>query len=183
MIHKKRKIEPRGIALIMSMFVLFFLMSLALSYSFAIKLEISLARNYADDLQAQYCAKAGIYRALGELKKGLKTGSFAYPKYDFPEDQELLERYEEIYNNVPVGEGSYTVKFKDNFGQVGLGPMDESSLINISELARKKKRDVLRRLFELATDDLTLVDKLTVRNFPQVFQCPLNIIHRAKYLA
>lgn len=156
---KRLRKNQRGIALIMSMFVLFFLMSLALAYSFAIKLELSLARNYSDDLQAQYCAKAGIYRALGELKKGLKTSSFAYPKYDFAEDMELLERYEEVYNNVPIGNGSYTVKFKDNFGQVGLGPMDESSLINISELAKKKNRDTLRRLFELATDDLTLVDK------------------------
>ena len=152
--------KPRGIALIMSMFVLFFLMSLAISYGFAIKLELSLTRNYMDDLQAQYCAKAGVYRALGEIKKGLKTGSFSYPKYDFPEDSEILERYEEIYNNIPVGEGFYTVKFKDNFGQVGLGPMDESSLINISELAKGKKRDSLRRLFETATDDLTLIDKL-----------------------
>jgi len=158
--RKKNKSKPRGIALIMSMFVLFFLMSLAISYAFAIKLELSLTRNYMDDLQAQYCAKAGVYRALGELKKGLKTGSFAYPKYDFPEDAELLDRYEEVYNNVPVGDGFYTVKFKDNFGQVGLGPMDESSLINISELAKKKKRDTLRRLFETATDNLTLIDKL-----------------------
>jgi len=140
---KRLRKNQRGIALIMSMFVLFFLMSLALAYSFAIKLELSLARNYSDDLQAQYCAKAGIYRALGELKKGLKTSSFAYPKYDFAEDMELLERYEEVYNNVPIGNGSYTVKFKDNFGQVGLGPMDESSLINISELAKKKNRDTV----------------------------------------
>ncbi len=150
----------RGIALISTMFVLFFLLSLALSYAFAIRLEIGLARNYMDDLQAQFCAKAGIYRALGEIKKDLRSGTFAYPRADLPEDVEVLERYQEVYNNVPIGEGFYTVKFKDNFGQVGLGPMDESSLINISVLAQKQKRDVLRRLFETTTDDLTTIEKI-----------------------
>ncbi len=161
--NQKSKLKnQKGIALIISLLVMFFLMSVALAYSFSIKLETNLVRNYMDDLQAQYCAKAGIYRALGEIKKGNNQSSskFGYPRSDFPEDAERLERFDEIYRNVYVGEGSYSVMFKDRFGQKGLGPMDESSLIDINFLAKSQKRDELRRLFETVTDDMTIQDKL-----------------------
>ena len=158
---KKNK-KNKGIALIISLFVMFFLMSLAVAYAFSIKLETSLVRNYMDDLQAQYCAKAGIYRALGEIKKenSQSASKFGYPRSDLPEDTEKIERYSEIYRNVPIGEGAYSVMFKDKFGQKGLGPMDESSLIDISFLAKSQKREELRRLFETSIDDLATVDKL-----------------------
>ena len=161
--NKISKIKnPKGIALIISLFVMFFLMSMAVAYAFAIKLETSLVRNYMDDLQAQYCAKAGIYRALGEIKKENNSSSsrFGYPRGDLPEDTERIERYTEIYKNVNIGEGSYSVMFKDKFGQKGLGPMDESSLIDINALAKGQKRDELRRLFETGSDDMVTVDKL-----------------------
>ena len=154
--------NQKGIALIISLFVMFFLMSLAVAYAFSIKLETNLVRNYMDDLQAQYCAKAGIYRALGEIKKenNQSTSKFGYLRSDLPEDTEKLERYDEIYRNVFIGEGFYSVMFKDKFGQKGLGPMDESSLIDINFLAKSQKRDVLQRLFETGTDDMVTVDKL-----------------------
>ena len=154
------KRRPRGIALITALFVLFFLLTLATTYVFTVQLEINLARNYEDDLKAQYIAKAGIYRAMGELRNQTRSGSFAYPRPDLPEDQELYERYQEVYVDVPVGGGSYTVKFKDNFGQVGYGPMDESSLININALAQKQDRETLSRLFETVVDDFTTIDKI-----------------------
>ncbi len=158
----KSKKKNSGIALIISLFVMFFLMSLAVAYAFSIKLETNLVRNYMDDLQAQYCAKAGIYRALGEIKneRNRSAAKFGYPRSDLPEDAERLERYAEIYQNVPIGKGIYSVRFKDNFGQKGLGPMDESSLIDINTLAKGQKREELRRLFETATDDMVTVDKL-----------------------
>ena len=152
------RLKARGIALIASMFVLFFLMSLGLAFAFAARMEISLARNYADDMQAQYCARAGIYRALAELKIQAQRGFFDYPRSDLADDTELLTRYQEVYNNVPVGEGFYTVKFKDKFGRAALGPFDESSLINISRLAQKGDRETLRRLLQVATDDPLTID-------------------------
>ncbi|NLF39075.1 hypothetical protein GX586_06490 [bacterium] len=159
-VHSLSPRHPRGIALISTMFVLFFLMALALSYAFAARLESSLARNYADDMQAQYCAKAGIYRALAEIKEQERRGYFAYPRMDVPEDAELLTRYQEVFQDYPIGEGTYTVKFKDNFGQAGLGPMDENSLININRLAQREDRETLRRLLQVATDDEVIIGKV-----------------------
>jgi type II secretory pathway component PulK len=150
----------RGVALITALFVLFFLLTLATTYVFTVQLEINLARNYEDDMKAQYIARAGIYRALGELRTQTRSGTFSYPRPDREEDAELFDRYQEVYNNVPVGGGRYTVKFKDNFGQVGLGPMDESSLININALAQSQNRELLSRLFDQSIDDLATVDKV-----------------------
>lgn len=150
----------RGIALIITMFVLFFLSSLALSYAFAIQLETALVRNYRDDMQAQYLARAGVYVALGELRNQQRVGHFAYPRADIPEDAERIERYQEIFLNVPLGDGFYSVKFRDNFGQTGLGPMDESSLIDINALASASNRDALRELFSVATENRSTITKL-----------------------
>jgi len=152
---------PRGIALIITMFVLFFLTALAVSYSFSIQVEMMLARNVLNDVQAHYCAKAGIYRALAELKEQQRSGSFGYPNPTIPEDAELIERYQEIFNNVPIGDGVYTVKFKDNFGQTGLGPMDEDSLINLNRLAQKGDRKTLERLLQIGTDNQTAIEIIT----------------------
>ena len=156
----RRNSRQRGIALIAALFILFFLLTLATTYVFTVQLEINLARNYEDDLRAQYIARAGVYRALGELRNQTRGGSFTYPHPDREEDAELFERYQEVYNNVPLGGGKYTVKFKDNFGQVSLGPMDESSLININKLAESQNREALARLFETSIDDLATVDKI-----------------------
>jgi type II secretory pathway component PulK len=157
---------PRGIALIITMFVLFFLTALAVSYSFSIQVEMMLARNVLNDVQAHYCAKAGIYRALAELKEQQRSGAFGYPNPTVPEDAELIERYQEIFNRVPIvaGEttvGEYTVKFKDNFGQTGLGPMDEDSLINLSRLAQKGDRKTLERLLQVGTDNKCAIEIIT----------------------
>lgn len=160
-----RRRRQRGIALIATLFVLFFLLSLALAYGFAVNLELNFARNFMNDLQAQYCARAGIYRALAELKIQARSGTFAYPRGDTPEEVDLLQRYEEIYRDVPlyvndVEVGRYTVKFKDNFGQTGLGPMDESSLININRLAQRGDRATLERLFKEAISNEDVIRKL-----------------------
>lgn len=152
---------PRGIALIVCMFVLFFLTALAVSYTFSIQVETMLARNVLNDVQAYYCAKAGIYRALAELKEQQRSGSFGYPNPTIDEDAELLERYQEIFVNAPIGPGEYTVKFKDNFGQTGLGPMDENSLININRLAQKGDRKTLERLLQVATDNAGAIEIIT----------------------
>lgn len=160
-----RRPSRRGIALVATLFVLFFLVSLAVAYGFAVNLELNLARNLMQDMQAQYIARAGIYRALAELKIQARSGTFAYPRGDTPEEQDLLQRYEEIYRDVPLYAGDteigrYTVKFKDNFGQTGLGPMDESSLININRLAQRGDRATLERLFREATSNDDLIRKL-----------------------
>jgi len=165
-LRPRRRRAPRGIALIITMFVLFFLTALAVSYSFSIQVEMMLARNVLNDVQAHYCAKAGIYRALAELKQQQRSGAFGYPNPAIPEDAELIERYQEIFNKVPlvVGEntvGEYTVKFKDNFGQTGLGPMDEDSLINLNRLAQKGDRKTLERLLQTGTDNKTAIEIIT----------------------
>ncbi|MBO7434437.1 general secretion pathway protein GspK [bacterium] len=151
--------RPRGVVLVMVCFILFFLITLTTAYVYSIQTELRLARNYVDDVKAYYLAKAGIYRCIAEMKRESMSGKLN-PRADLPEDAETLKRFEEIFLCYPLGDGNFTVKYQDDFGQKGLGPMDEASLINISSWAENKSYDSLRQLFRIALVDEEVINKL-----------------------
>ena len=151
--------RPRGVVLVMVCFILFFLITLTTAYVYSIQTEIRLARNYVDDIKAYYLAKAGIYRCIAEMKRQSMSGKLN-PRADLSEDAETLKRFEEIFLCYPLGDGNFTVKYQDDFGQKGLGPMDEASLINISAWAASKSYESLKRLFRVALVDDEVINKL-----------------------
>ena len=152
--------RPRGVVLVMVCFILFFLITLTTAYVYSIQTELRLARNYVDDVKAYYLAKAGIYRCIAEMRRE-GGSSKVCPRADLPEDAETLKRFEEIYLCYPLGDGNFTVKYQDAFGQKGLGPMDEASLINISAWAEQKSYESLKNLFRIALTDDETIDRLT----------------------
>ena len=152
--------RPKGVILVMVCFILFFLITLTTAYVYSIQTEMRLARNYVDDVKAYYLAKAGIYRCIAEMRRESMSGKLA-PRADLPEDAETLKRFEEIFLCYPLGDGNFTVKYQDEFGQKGLGPMDEASLINISAWAEQKSYESLKRLFRIALVDDETIDRLT----------------------
>lgn len=152
--------RPRGVVLVMVCFILFFLVALTTAYVYSIQTEIRLARNYVDDIKAYYLAKAGIYRCMAEMKRQDFTAHIP-PRADLPDDAETLKRFEEIFLCYPLGDGNFSVKYQDGFGQRGLGPFDEASLINISAWAENKSAESLKQLFRTALVDDELIDQLT----------------------
>ena len=151
--------RPRGVVLVMVCFILFFLVTLTTAYVYSIQTEIRLARNYVDDIRAYYLAKAGIYRCIAEMKREDFANKIK-PRADLEEDRETIKRFEEIFLCYPLGGGNFTVKYQDEFGQKGLGPFDEASLINISAWAQNKSYESLKKLMRVALTDEKTIDRL-----------------------
>jgi general secretion pathway protein K len=59
--------NPEGIALLMVLWVMAILSVLALEFSFAMRTEINIAKNYKEELQLYALAKGGVQRAVAEL--------------------------------------------------------------------------------------------------------------------
>ena len=70
---KKLNSNQNGIALMIVLWVLVLLMALATEFAFSMKMEVNTTRNYKEDTESYYLAKAGINLALAEL---LKDASF-----------------------------------------------------------------------------------------------------------
>ena len=59
--------NPEGIALLMVLWVMAILSVLALEFSFAMRTEVNIAKNYKEELQLYALAKGGVQRAVAEL--------------------------------------------------------------------------------------------------------------------
>jgi general secretion pathway protein K len=59
--------NPEGIALLLVLWVMAILSVLALEFSFAMRTEINIAKNYKEELQLYALAKGGVERAVAEL--------------------------------------------------------------------------------------------------------------------
>ena len=152
---KSGKISNKGIALISVMFVLFFLITMASTFIFSVQLEQKLAEYYSSEVKAHFAAKAGIYRAIGELRyNNLMSGTFTYPEINSNYNEEQHERNEEVYNNIEIGDCTYSVGHQN-----GLGLIDESSLIDINA-AILNKRQVMIDILMTVIDNESLVEKI-----------------------
>ena len=66
---KMLKTNQNGIALMIVLWVLVLLMALATEFAFSMKMEVNTTRNYKEDTESYYLAKAGLNLALAELFK------------------------------------------------------------------------------------------------------------------
>ena len=128
--------RQKGAILIVSFWVLLILSMLVIGLGHKLSLEIRLTHNHLDSLKAVYIAKAGIQRALAERLKALRSQS----GIDADAFNKSWFNNKEIFKNVKLGEGAYTV---ENFQMPGLyGMCDEQCKININTASD----DVLRAL-------------------------------------
>ena len=70
---KRLNSNQNGIALMIVLWVLVLLIALATEFAFSMKMEVNTTRNYKEDTESYYLAKAGLNLALAEL---LKTARF-----------------------------------------------------------------------------------------------------------
>jgi general secretion pathway protein K len=70
---RKLNSNQSGIALMIVLWVLVLLMTLATEFAFSMKMEVNTTRNYKEDTESYHLAKAGLNLALAEL---LKNASF-----------------------------------------------------------------------------------------------------------
>jgi len=66
---KRLNSNQNGIALMIVLWVLVLLIALATEFAFSMKMEVNTTRNYKEDTESYYLAKAGINLAVAELLK------------------------------------------------------------------------------------------------------------------
>jgi len=91
-----------GIAMMVVLWVLVLLIALATEFAFSMKMEVNTTRNFKEDIESYYLAKAGIAMAMSEILKparfhsihpdhGWITGMPQAPKEDSSENKEASE--------------------------------------------------------------------------------------------
>ena len=79
---KKLKNNQNGIALMIVLWVLVLLAALATEFAFSMRTEVNTTRNYKEDVESYYLAKAGIQLAFAELLKKARFHSI-HPEHGF----------------------------------------------------------------------------------------------------
>lgn len=144
--------KKNGTILITTLWILAILSVLAIGIGFRVSIEARLSKYNIDRVKAQYCAKAGIVKALKILYKG---GSGGYdtirqcgitlpPNIALPEGEDPLKK---IFTE-NVGDGAFTVSY-DEAGVNYYGMADEDRKININ----KADKAILLNLLGLNNKD------------------------------
>jgi general secretion pathway protein K len=139
---KKLKTNQKGIALMIVLWVLVLLMALATEFAFSMKMEVNTTRNYKEDTESYYLAKAGLNLALAELFKnasfhsihseyGWITGNpvkVSNPNTDsLPEDG--IEAFDIVNRtDIKLGNGTFTYKITDENGKISINSATKKML-------------------------------------------------------
>jgi len=130
--------DSRGVALIMVLWVITILTVVVLEFSFAMRTEVNITKNFKDELQLYAAAQGGVQRAIAEmifkndtrlqqLRKTMKTEEIASGKKEW----------------VPDGR-PYTVHF--DRGECELRIMSEAGKININTVSEMTLRKIIGNL-------------------------------------
>lgn len=131
-------LREKGVALIMVLWVMVILSVVALEFSFAMRTEITIAKNHKEDLQRHAMAEGGVQRAIAEL----------IYKHD-PRTQQMKKTLslEEIPQEQQewVADGrAYTLSFDQGSCEIRI--MSEAGKININMVSEVLLRKVIGQL-------------------------------------
>jgi general secretion pathway protein K len=159
---KKLNSNQSGIALMIVLWVLVLLMALATEFAFSMKMEVNTTRNYKEDTESYYLAKAGINLALAELLKdasfhsihdeyGWITGagnSAINPSIDAEKAPAEGEGVFDIVNrtDIKLGNGTITYTIKDENGKISINSASKiilNKLLAYSGVKEKLDQDII----------------------------------------
>lgn len=137
--------SQRGIALILTLLITAILVTLIVEMNYSTQVDVRIAGNLRNDLQASYLAKSGINIAI------------SYLKYDAQntETDDLTEDWAKSYPPIPVGEGFVKVVIED-----------ESAKININRLVNEGGEqdelifNAMARLLERTEIDMAILNSI-----------------------
>ncbi len=141
MIDLLRKREE-GVALILTLLITAILVTLIVEVNYSTQVDLRIAGNFRNDLQAGYLAKSGVNIAISYLKYDVET----------TDTDSLDEDWAKPYPPIPVGDGFVMVLIED-----------ENAKINLNELVKGGKvndqiHDILIRMFDAADVDIGILD-------------------------
>lgn len=118
-----------GIAMFLVLWILTILSVIAGEFCYTVKTEVNITRNFKENTQAHYIARAGIFRAIHELVKKQDQEHIAYQ--NMSEDQKKKAQKWRV--NVPIpaidfGQGYFEVHINNVSGKVNINLADAALL-------------------------------------------------------
>jgi len=130
--------NPRGVALIMVLWVIAILTVVVLEFSFAMRTEVNITKNFKEELQLYGIAQGGVQRAIAELI--LKHDARSQQLIKTMKTEEGAQEKKEW---VPDGR-PYTLPFDQ--GECELRIMSEAGKININTVSEMTLRKLIGNL-------------------------------------
>ena len=120
-----------GVILIITLWILLILSTIALGFAFEMHLESRLARYQLDSHTATYLAQAGVHRAMVELKNDLFLDRKARPQMidSLGENWANNENTDEYYTDIELGEGKYSVTVTDEYSKININYMSREMMV------------------------------------------------------
>ena len=159
---KKLNSNQSGIALMIVLWVLVLLMALATEFAFSMKMEVNTTRNYKEDTESYYLAKAGLNLALAELLKdasfhsihdeyGWITGAGNSAKTSSADEEKAPAEGEGVFDivnrtDIELGNGTISYTIKDENGKISINSTNKSilnKLLAYSGVKEKLDQDII----------------------------------------
>ena len=129
--------QAHGVALIMVLWVMAILSVAVLEFSFAMRTEVNITKNYKDELQLYAAVQGGVQRAIAELifkhdprvqqlRKTLRTEEIPPDKKEWVADGRSY--------SLPLDQGTCEIKMMSEAGKVNINLVSESMLRKIMTL-------------------------------------------------
>jgi len=146
MMRLLRKNE-KGVALILTLLITAILVILIVEVNYSTQVDLIVAGNFRNDLQAYYLAKSGVNIAISYLKYDMEN----------TETDNLDEDWAKPYPPIPVGEGFVKVVIEDESARINVNTMGDGKV-------DPKRRDALYKavsiLFEREEIDMGILDAI-----------------------
>ena len=144
MIDLLRKSQA-GVALILTLLITAILVTLIVETNYSTQVDLRIAGNLRNDLQASYLAKSGVNIAISYLKYDLQN----------TETDDLTEDWAKSYPPLPVGEGFVKVRIEDEHAKINL-----NEVVKEDGKVDEKIRDILIRMFEAVDVDAEIISAI-----------------------
>ncbi len=142
MIDLLRKNE-KGVALILTLLITAILVTLIVETNYLTQVDLRIAGNFRNDLQALYLAKSGVNIAISYLKYDVEN----------TDTDNLEEDWAKDYPHIPVGDGFVKVVIEDEHAKINL-----NEVVKEDGKVDEKIHDILIRMFEAADVDVGILD-------------------------
>ena len=156
--------NQNGIAMMVVLWVLVLLIALATEFAFSMKMEVNTTRNFKEDYESYYLAKAGISLAMSEIIKPARFHSI-HPEHGWisgklltseknasnnnaPKDKQEEESEYDVINrkNISLGNGEITYSITDENGKIAINTASRgvlSKVMNYAGIELGVKRDII----------------------------------------
>ena len=143
--------NERGIALLLTLLVLTFMVALILEFDAEARREYRDAAAFRDNFKATVLARAAVQAARGVLQQDFLKEKQSGESFDAPTDLWAFP-----ITNYPIGDGVLNAKIEDERGKLNLNDLAVSG----DPTAKKTKVGRVKRLFELVQINPDLVDAI-----------------------